>query len=243
MTMRHSASPAIHVGGFKSRRHLAAGFTLLEMLVVLLITSLIFTLLMAALRQTLSVQERLDALGGDSVAEQLATDWLRGTIAGLQPDERLGPNVFHGETHQITGLTTQPVTVERSGMPTVIALRIESDRIKGQSVLQYDDGTTKLELLRRAADDMRFRFIGDDGQAQDAWPPIASDPPQIPRLILVEWGKGETAGELALSPQGPVLPRPGDIFGNGPGGNTPGGGLGGLSPVGGPGGLGPNNGR
>jgi prepilin-type N-terminal cleavage/methylation domain-containing protein len=184
------------------------GFTLLEMLVVLLITSLIFVLLMEALNQVFHMQTRLETRNEGSIDEELAAVWLRDAVAGLQPDQRLAPHVFRGDAHRIEGITTNPVSAQRGGVPTVISLSIESDRLKGESFLRYEDGETRVTLLSKPIDDMRFRYLGDGGDAFDDWPPHFADAPQIPRLILVEWGRGDRFGQLALAAQGPSMPMP-----------------------------------
>ncbi|QSI75593.1 type II secretion system protein [Niveibacterium microcysteis] len=196
----------------------SAGFTLLEMLVVLAITSMVFALLMESLQQAFRIQLKLNEVTSDSTGGALADAWFRDLIEGLQPGERLSPQVFKGESTALSGLTLRPVSASSEGMPTQFTLSLVVDRQQQVTRLRYRDATLEAELHAFPSAEVRFVYQDDDGAEFEQWPPNRNDPPQIPALVRVVWGKsGADFGELVARPSGPVVPLPAaaGIFGIG----------------------------
>lgn len=196
----------------------SAGFTLLEMLVVLAITSMVFALLMESLQQAFRIQLKLNEVTSDSTSSALADAWFRDLIEGLQPGERLSPQVFKGESTVLSGLTLRPVSASNEGMPTLFTLSLVVDRQQQVTRLHYRDATLEAELHAFPSTEAHFIYQDDDGAEFEQWPPNRNDPPQIPALVRVVWGKsGADLGELVARPSGPVVPLPAaaGIFGIG----------------------------
>ena len=92
------------------------GFTLMEMLVVLVITSLAAGLLMQASTQVLGLQARLNAQLDGLRGPALGADWLRQVVQGLQPDYDDGANRFRGSARGFAGLTTNALSGSYGGL-------------------------------------------------------------------------------------------------------------------------------
>lgn len=192
-----------------------SGFTLLEMLVVLVIVSLVFSLLMGALHQAGMLQMRLSETQDETLGPQMAEDWFRRVIAGIQPDERLAPHVFRGGDRQLSALTLEAIAPANAGIPTAFTLSLEDDSASGKTLVKYTEPGLSFVLMTLDGRDGHFVYEEDSGEESDAWPPRKSDPPQIPSLVRLAWGQGEKAGELAGRPAGPTIPLPriGALFG------------------------------
>jgi prepilin-type N-terminal cleavage/methylation domain-containing protein len=185
-----------------------SGFTLLEMLVVLVIVSLVFSLLMGALHQAGMLQMRLSETQDETLGPQMAEDWFRRVIAGIQPDERLAPHVLKGGDKALSALTLEPIAPANAGIPTAFTLSLEEDSAGDKTLLKYTEPGLSFVLMTLDGRDAHFVFEDETGEETDAWPPRKTDPPQIPNLVRLAWGRGEKAGELAGRPAGPTLPMP-----------------------------------
>lgn len=196
----------------------SAGFTLLEMLVVLAITSMVFALLMESLQQAFRIQLKLNEVTSESTGDALADGWLRDLIEGLQPGERLSPQVFKGEPTTLSGLTLRPVSASNEGMPTEFTLSLVVDRQQQVTRLRYRDATLETELHVFPSTEARFIYEDEEGAEFEQWPPNRNDPPQIPSLVRLVWRKSDADfGELVARPSGPLVPLPAaaGIFGIG----------------------------
>ena len=94
--------PAIRRNG----RGCQPGFTLVEMLVVLLIVGMVSGLLFDGAAQLMSMQARLERQLTRLRGEALRADWSRQVVQGLQPDYTDGKQVFKGTPRGFSGLST-----------------------------------------------------------------------------------------------------------------------------------------
>ena len=94
--------PAIRRNG----RGCQPGFTLVEMLVVLLIVGMVSGLLFDGAAQLMSMQARLERQLTTVRGEALRADWSRQVVQGIQPDYADGKQVFKGTPRGFSGLST-----------------------------------------------------------------------------------------------------------------------------------------
>ncbi len=83
----------------------AAGFTLVELLVVLVVAALISGVLLSGFERVLDIRLRLAAFLDGVDAPTLVADWFRASVGGLVPDAHTGRNRFAGNVRHMTGLS------------------------------------------------------------------------------------------------------------------------------------------
>ena len=191
------------------------GFTLMEMLVVLVITSLAAGLLMQASTQVLGLQARLNAQLDGLRGPALGADWLRQVVQGLQPDYSDGAHRFAGTARGFAGLTTNPLSGGYGGLEPFV-LVLEYDAATDSTALRYAPGAGPGVVAARMADALpaqgagaapvlmrwpgsapRWRYWDDKGEPHEDWPP--AQPGRwhpVPSRITLEavQGAGGAAG-------------------------------------------------
>jgi general secretion pathway protein J len=165
------------------------GFTLLEVLVVLVITSLISVVLIQGFSLILgvrgSVQNRIVGLEQALLKQNLYQLPLRGIL----PDYPDRPHIFHGEPKSLRGLTISPLQ-SQLGSPVGFSMVLEYDSRRGKTELIYqEDGLEPQVLGNFDSNDVAFQYSDRDGIWQDAWPPT-DEAPQTPWLIQLDMDSG-----------------------------------------------------
>jgi general secretion pathway protein J len=183
------------------------GFTLLEMLVVLIIVSLISSILFEALGQIYKLESRFGQHLAESQQGAMYNDWYRQVVQGLQNDYALGKDVFKGESASFTGVTTSPLSLDY-GTPTAITLSMEYNGRDDVTDLLYQANDRKTRLTswpgRRST---KFVYIDDKGEQHDTWPPEFGLWPQLPNMIMLQYQKEGEPQFLAAAPRGSKDPK------------------------------------
>ncbi len=214
-----------------SRHNRQGGFSLLEVLVVLVIVGFVSAALVQALSQVLSVRTRLGPFIDRSEDTARVGEWYRRVISGVVPAPKDSIYVFRGTSNEIIGLTLSPLT-GAVGMPTPFRMVIENESTDLTVLRSYAEGGPALALARWPVTSMKngaARFLFFDGTNwSDHWPleeitrnnqqsfgiVQREDPPQLPKLIRVDLAMGPEEFVLVGAPRGPVSPQPklSDIF-------------------------------
>jgi len=197
----------------KGNRSDQGGFTLIEVLVVLIIVGSISGVLFQALEQAYRLQERFGTELFRVQQGQMAADWYRQTVQGLLPDDPGGPNVFHGEAREFSGLSSNPLG-DQYGAPTPITWKLRDDQQSGTTELVYVEDDHETPILSWRGNQAKFVYLGPAQNPHDTWPPLGLST-QLPKQIQL-WA--EDAGEpvtIVASPMGPTeaLPRTQNVFG------------------------------
>jgi prepilin-type N-terminal cleavage/methylation domain-containing protein len=112
------------------------GFTLLEAIVTLVIVSMLVTVLMSALSQSLSLRTRMLRMQGESRQMLLQEAWFRDSLAGAQPPtQQLEADGFSGSSQEVSFVSAAPLTASGSAR---IAWRLIRDA-DGDTALHYQD--------------------------------------------------------------------------------------------------------
>jgi len=187
------------------------GFTLIEMLVVLIIVGMTTTLLFQMLSQTFRMQRYAGIEITDVEAGTMQSDWLRQVINGLQPDYPDGGSVFAGTARSLSGLSNNPLTVDY-GAPAAIALELAYDRDHDLTRLFYGHAKDGTVLMYWPHDVGRFVYVDANGDTHDTWPPPLGQWPQLPQAIRLEFeqDEGPNSGPqvVVATPDGPSEPAP-----------------------------------
>lgn len=175
----------------------ARGFTLLEVITVLIIASLLSVVLMQGLSLVLNLRTNLgDFLSGLDQRILMRSRVIE-PLRGIIPDFDDGPNVLKGTPQQISGLTLNPLFA-RPGRATPFSLVIAPSERGDDVTIRYREGEANEVLIATVQGQQpRFRFMNQGGQWADEWP-NPNEPleigalgqmrkiVQVPKVILIE---------------------------------------------------------
>ncbi len=188
---------------------------MLEVLVVLIITSLISGILFEALAQVYSVRVRLGRSMEQMEEYLLVDNAVRKILVSLYPGEEGGDDTFRAGARTLSGLTLSPMSTPL-GMPTPFELKLEAGRGPGATALVYvDRDGRELMITEWPRSSARFSFWSADAGWQDVWPPALGTPPQLPDIVQLsviqdgeEWAVTAAMKTIAVQP-----PRIEDLLG------------------------------
>jgi prepilin-type N-terminal cleavage/methylation domain-containing protein len=201
--------------GFAQQKSRAAGFTLIEMLVVLLIVGMTTTLLFQMLSQTFRMQRYAGIQITDARQGTMEADWFRQLVNGLQPDYAGAKNVFSGAARKLTGLSNNPLTTDY-GAPVPITLVLAYDADNDLTRLFYGPETDGTPVMAWHHDIGRLVYVDAAGDNHDTWPPAMGLWPQLPQAIRLEFEEEQGPRVIVGAPRGPIEPAPrvGDVAGS-----------------------------
>jgi general secretion pathway protein J len=190
------------------------GFTLIEMLVVLIMVAMISGVLFQALERSYSLQRRFGTELFKVQQGQMATEWYRQTVQGLYPDQPSAKDTFRGDATSISGLTTNPL-MDAPGAPTPFQWTLIAQPDQVGTKLVYKDRGPQTDVLGWQGLDAKFVYLDDQQIAHGRWPPPLGLFPQLPRQIQLEVITGGERIVIVAAPMGPAEPppRPQDVFG------------------------------
>lgn len=195
-----------------SRAYHQSGFTLIEILVVMIIMGMVSTVLFQALERAYRLQERFGAQLFTVQQGQMATDWYRQAVQGLRSDYPNGKSIFKGTSTEFSGLTDNSLG-EDIGIPTLVSWKIKKDTQAGTVALVYTDGQRETRVLNWNGSDAQFIYVDAQQSQHDSWPPPLGLWPQLPQHIqLVTSDKGDAVVIIArpMNNAPPVM-RPQDL--------------------------------
>lgn len=169
----------------------ARGFTLLEALVVLMITGLVSVVLVQGLGLLLgtrtTVQNKIVEIDEAVMEQNLFLEPLRGIV----PDYPERPHVFVGEAQRLHGITVRPLQ-GRTGTPVPFTMSISYDASVGRSTLTYQEESAEPLLIGSwEGEKGSFAYRDLKGAWVDTWPPTNdARAPQTPWLLRIERGTG-----------------------------------------------------
>lgn len=145
------------------------GFTLLEAIVTLVIVSMLVTVLMNALSQSLSLRTRMLRMQGESRQMLLQEAWFRDSVAGAQPPtQRLEADGFSGDMDGVAFISAAPLMASGS---VQVAWRLVRDA-DGQVALHYQDPAVgDLVVVPGPLHDAGFAYLaeGDAAPWESQW--------------------------------------------------------------------------
>lgn len=182
------------------------GFTLLEMLVVLVITGMVTSLLMGGLLQVMRLQAHFESEAFNTQLGAMHRDWFRQTVNGLIPDHPHGLHLFRGEARQLQGLTLSPLDLPEGTMAP-FAWSLAFDRSRDETSLRYGLSDAPATIISWTGNSGSFEYIDTEGNSHDTWPPFLGQWPQLPSAIRLKTGERGEAEMLIAVPKGPLAPR------------------------------------
>lgn len=186
----------------------AAGFTLMEMLVTLVIFSVVTALIWQALATLSKIEARLSDARLFASQDALRSQWVRQALIGLMNGPRGDPFQFTGNELGLKAYTTMPPWPGSLG-PEPIELLIEQDAATGESILVarrlFTGATWRLWEWEGPAD---FSYLGRDGRWSLQWPPPeAAQQPTLPRAVRLVAPEGRVLVVPVLSGENTLTRR------------------------------------
>lgn len=167
------------------------GFTLIEVLVVLVLISLLATMITQSLVYVFNLRERvMEQLTHNrdfSSSERWYRNSVHGTVADLEELER----GFEGDRNGFSAVTLAPVHLDY-GVPTQIRWLLV-DTADGQLLRYEAEDGNRFDLLSWSDASGQFSYLDHDGEWQDQWPPrFGEETLQLPAGVLFEgWHRGK----------------------------------------------------
>lgn len=170
----------------------SAGFTLFEVIVVLVITGLISVVLIQGLGLVLAVRTSVASKIIDLDQIVLHRNLVLEPLRGIVPDYPERPYVFSGTAERIHALTVRTLQ-ERSGTPTGITISLVYNSDRGETLAMYqEDGRDPIELMSWKGKTGAFSYRDRTGAWSDIWPVEDKPSSQTPWVIRLETGNDET---------------------------------------------------
>jgi prepilin-type N-terminal cleavage/methylation domain-containing protein len=177
------------------------GFTLVELLVVLVIVALISGVLLSAFERVLDIRVRLATFLDGVEAPVLVVDWFRSSVGGLLADSAEGRDRFSGNTRGMRGLSLAPLNAA-AGVPMPIAWTVTFETATGRSYLRYSNGEQPaMTIASWPGEYGGLHYCGADLVCYDSWP-LDKDAAQLPALIRLDMIKGTELWPVLAAPQG-----------------------------------------
>lgn len=161
-------------------RRSEAGLTLLEMMVVLMITAMALTLGFQSLGQWQRADATIAGVTSSLRQMKLIESWLRGSVRGLAPVEQ---SPFEGTASNWSGITLDAVFAGPGGATAQQWAIVEDPT--GVSLQLTEAGQTS-ELPLPLVNSARFVYLDPDGSSQDRWPPALGTASHLPAGVGLE---------------------------------------------------------
>lgn len=162
------------------------GFTLVEVLVVLILVSIIATLLIQGVGIILSLRYRAVNFVDQQQHNQLRSAWVTALLNGLVPDRPGRDHLFKGSPNRLDGLSIQTLSAP-IGLPRHIILKFEQQGT--DTVLSYQQDRIQWLLGRWPTSKAVFNYLDPQGQWHDHWPPKdVTEYSQLPMALMLQVG-------------------------------------------------------
>lgn len=179
-------TPSAWVRADSVPRRTAAGFTLVEVLVALVITSLLVSILMGALYYMYRVQDSLRREIVVREDELRSKAWFHEVLAGCLPADSASGAQFVGTARTLSCDSVAPLRPQLVTAPQRVTIALERGK-EGENLVTYrEQGNTEsdsLVIARLPEGEGRFSYIGVQGKEVEQWPQNQNDPETLPRNI------------------------------------------------------------
>jgi general secretion pathway protein J len=186
-------------------RRTNAGFTLVELLVVMTLLSLIVLALSSALQSMAQTQERLDARLTRTDDLRVTSSFLQGILGRVVQHRKPGvlqagenPFLFSGQAHEIAWIGVMPARYGAGGR-YFLRLALEGEAGHSALVLRYapwaDDGTVPdwssadRHVLATSVDTLDFAYE-DAAPEPPAWAPVWASTDALPARVRISLSGG-----------------------------------------------------
>lgn len=156
------------------------GFTLIEMLVVLLITGIASVLVLNMLTILLRGYDQIGRIQSDFAIDEMRFSWFRGCV-GVMVASLDKEFAFAGSSREISGYTTSPL-IGKEGKLTWVKWELKS--VSGGDEIWYTEGLLDSMHIGTWKDtELEFLYRGLNSDWRRDWPPSDLRPGVLPYRI------------------------------------------------------------
>ena len=186
------------------------GFTLLEVIVVLMIVSMVGVLMIQGLTHFMKVKERIAETLSNSQIINLHHSWFRDIVFGLSVFDGTASYRFKGDARSMFGMTMNSLDYQRD-VPTRFFIKVEDEG--GVSRVYYHPAEqlkkanerTSFELkdhvspwlLLEFKGSVELNYVTQDSVIHSQWPPKGKLNKFLPEAVLLV-NKGEGKSEIVM---------------------------------------------
>ena len=175
------------------------GFTVLELIVVLVLTALLVTVVLGAFSALLRTQSSVGRVSSDLIGMISERERVMAVLNGVFPSYLDEAFQIEGDPSRFQAKTRTPL-FGWPGLPTPISLTLERGDIAGEIHLVYEEAPfPAIVLMRLESEEAEFAFANERLQWSEQWPPFSqalrSELLQ-PTLVQLSWGR--EAGEVLV---------------------------------------------
>ena len=182
------------------------GFTLMELLVVLVLISLLMTTLMQGLSYFLKLKERGSELVLTQQKTKMQEDWFKLLIQGFTPYQRFSKKVFKGNKTELTGQTLTTLT---SSAASIVDISLKLEQTSGMIRLIYVEGNYIWRLGEWVSKEAHLSYQDREGNMHKSWPPKGNNEiTQLPALIKLHVSTSQESIDWFVSIAGRLTPKP-----------------------------------
>jgi len=164
------------------------GFTLIEVLIALAITSMVVSVLMSSVFYGAKVQSAIREELVEREQSLRTKDWFTNVLGACVPADGLSGSAFEGRPHEVVCETLAPLQGKKF-LPSQrirISLRQGTERTT-QLVYAPAAVPTEEQVLMDIGDgSAEFAFLGVSGVEVPTWPVKPNDPETLPRRIVLK---------------------------------------------------------
>lgn len=167
-------------GGSKNR---ALGFTLVEMLVVLMLVAMVSGLMYQGLIYIFNLRERVLSQVAEQNSGRLRAHWIRSSMGGLFPERTQPFGGFTGSADKMEGTTIFSLH-DVAGVPVSFSWEIVG--YGDYSSLHYTGREDiNWEIHRWTGTGAQFRYLGLDGEWYSDWPYRGLKEERMPQAVML----------------------------------------------------------
>ena len=169
------------------------GFTLIEVLIALAITSMVVSVLMSSVFYGTKVQLsiRQELVEREQFLRSKA--WFSELLGSCLPADAASGSAFEGEGQEITCESLMPLQGRKFTTSQRIRLSLRADAKQNHQMVYYQPSTAEVGqiIAEFSGGTTSFVFVGTDGVEVTKWPVMSNDPETLPRRIQLKI-KGST---------------------------------------------------
>lgn len=181
------------------------GFTLLEILVVLVLISLIVGLLMQGLSHVLRLRIQFVGQAEQQQTEMLQEKWFRSLVGGIIPTQLENPDQFQGKQTTLAGFTLASLELN-AGVPAPLNISL----VNNGDLLELRYRTLSEEdwvLAHWRSAKAWFEYLDREGNWHKQWPPVFGVYEQLPVAVKLVVDKPPRSIHLFALVHGRKVPR------------------------------------
>lgn len=182
----------------------AAGFTLMETLVMLVLVSFAVLLMFQMLGAYRIAGERTAAQAGNIDRQGLFDAWFMDSVRGMHA---LQDQPMQGSKTGFSAVTLNPL-YGSPGAPTTVRWELVSKPGEDTVVRYSEAGEPRWQLPLRDAERSHFAYVDEQGEMHDRWPPQQGLQVGLPTSVALLTGGDAVVARLRLaSVLGPLQPQ------------------------------------